>query len=159
MFAGYSRLLDRFPILTKCVTAGLLFSLGDITSQMGIQYINISHRKEIQHGLETQYAADCYRCVIHRTMLARVVLQNAATHWLNCLQGLEQNRAGLWFDGSRSISVRTHPTFWVLHVSLRIAGRYPMCNIQTLRKGSKLRRQKSKRPYSPTGRSGRPPRS
>ena len=33
MIAAYSRLLDRFPLTTKSLTSGLLFSLGDIVTQ------------------------------------------------------------------------------------------------------------------------------
>lgn len=42
MFAAYSRLLDRFPVVTKCVTAGVLFSLGDVVSQVGKPIIDVS---------------------------------------------------------------------------------------------------------------------
>ena len=33
MFSFYSRLLDRYPFLTKSITAGLLFSLADTITQ------------------------------------------------------------------------------------------------------------------------------
>lgn len=35
MFAFYSRLLDKYPIVTKAITSGTLFSLGDVVSQKG----------------------------------------------------------------------------------------------------------------------------
>jgi hypothetical protein len=35
MFAFYSRLLDKYPIVTKVITSGTLFSLGDVVSQKG----------------------------------------------------------------------------------------------------------------------------
>lgn len=39
MFSLYSRFLDKFPILTKCVTSGVLFSLGDVVTQKCIIYL------------------------------------------------------------------------------------------------------------------------
>ena len=33
MFSFYSRLLDRYPFLTKSITAGLLFSFADTITQ------------------------------------------------------------------------------------------------------------------------------
>lgn len=46
MLAAYSRLLDSRPIVTKAVTSGLLFSLGDIASQFGMLTCDSSHPKE-----------------------------------------------------------------------------------------------------------------
>ena len=38
MFAAYNRALDKFPILTKMLTSGTLFSIGDIITQKGISF-------------------------------------------------------------------------------------------------------------------------
>jgi hypothetical protein len=46
MFSAYNRLLEKYPILTKMLTSGTLFSLGDIITQKGIFYfINIVVQK------------------------------------------------------------------------------------------------------------------
>ena len=37
MISAYSRLLDRHPVVTKCVTSGILFSFGDVVSQLVIE--------------------------------------------------------------------------------------------------------------------------
>jgi hypothetical protein len=38
MFAAYNRLLTKYPILTKMVTSGTLFSLGDYITQTGTTF-------------------------------------------------------------------------------------------------------------------------
>jgi hypothetical protein len=35
----YSRLLDKHPIITKAVSSGLLFSLGDAITQFGMNFL------------------------------------------------------------------------------------------------------------------------
>jgi hypothetical protein len=34
MFAAYTRLLEKYPLLTKMVTSGVLFSFGDAITQI-----------------------------------------------------------------------------------------------------------------------------
>jgi hypothetical protein len=41
MFAAYNRALDKFPILTKMLTSGTLFSIGDIITQKGISFFTL----------------------------------------------------------------------------------------------------------------------
>lgn len=48
MFAAYSRLLNKHPILTKMVTSGTLFSLGDIITQTGNNFIYLVVDKKDQ---------------------------------------------------------------------------------------------------------------
>lgn len=36
MFQQYTRLLDKYPLMTKMLTSGILFSLGDAITQLGI---------------------------------------------------------------------------------------------------------------------------
>ncbi len=55
MFAFYNRLLSKHPILTKMVTSGTLFSLGDYITQTGTSYvIQSSTRKAPLTGPETE---------------------------------------------------------------------------------------------------------
>lgn len=35
MFSAYTRLLDKYPLLTKMLTSGVLFSFGDAITQVG----------------------------------------------------------------------------------------------------------------------------
>jgi hypothetical protein len=52
MFATYSRLLAAYPLPTKMVTSGTLFSIGDYITQTGNVYLIYSDRKKIKNGLE-----------------------------------------------------------------------------------------------------------
>lgn len=41
----YSRLLNSYPLPTKCVTSGLIFSAGDIITQKGQYFVIQSFKK------------------------------------------------------------------------------------------------------------------
>jgi hypothetical protein len=39
MFSAYTRMLDKYPLMTKMLTSGVLFSLGDAITQLGISLL------------------------------------------------------------------------------------------------------------------------
>jgi hypothetical protein len=50
----YNQFLERYPIPTKCLTSGALFSIGDALTQFSILWVICSLRKERIFQLETQ---------------------------------------------------------------------------------------------------------
>ena len=65
MFAVYNKLLAKFPVATKMVTSGTLFSFGDLITQGGtlydiVQYL-IKNKKLI--GLEIEIFSWLVLCI------------------------------------------------------------------------------------------------
>lgn len=74
MFSAYTRILNKYPLLTKMITSGVLFSFGDAITQVGKILLILSNRQKIKNRLQEKLEPLYGWNHVRRAFVTRLVL-------------------------------------------------------------------------------------